>query len=636
MKGGKGLQALTPAQIALLSPYEQEEYLEHLEALYYHERSKNIGLFARAIEVPGAPTPSESKASDIAKKVKTPGWKAPEPVEDEAFYTDKLCPAAHHDLILDVVQKLLDDTLYTPSGEPVDGAIITAPPGSAKSSYTSMIVPAFAMGYRPKTNVIAASYSQELSDSFSRRVRSIVSSAEYARIFPKATVNVAAVRHWTLGNASEYRSTGVGAGIAGFRCNLLIMDDLVASREDAESDIIREKTWNAINDDLLSRAKQDLFKIVAINTRFHEDDHIGRFLGTDYKGQSGHWRGRDGRNWYILNLPLHAEHPDDPLGRRPGQLLWPEWYKPRFGDMLKNDKTPQGIRRYASLYQQRPAPAEGSILLRSYWQEWKRKKNVIDQHGQIMEIPDPPECNELFLCYDTAFEEDEQDDPSAMTAWGIFDSVSTKLTGEQYNHEHAILLGAWEAHVQAADLADIIQEHYKHFRPRLILVEKRASGIQVIQELKRLRLPVRAWLPKGKPGAKGKIPRAHAVAMMLEQGSVWYIPGAKTEAVIDQCAQFPNARNDDLVDTCTMALSYLRDRFMFQTADEEMDGDEHKAYLQDQMDKNRMGRRLYNGDAPQRRAQNERRIYSESTSTRVQDDATERMTDETRRRLYGD
>jgi hypothetical protein len=91
-----------------------------------------------------------------------------------------------------------------------------------------------------------------------------------------------------------------------------------------------------------------------------------------------------------------------------------------------------------------------------------------------------------------------------------------------------------------------------------------------------------------------------------------------------------------LVDTVTCALAYFRDRFMFQTADEEMDGDEHKAYLQEQMDQNRMGRRLYNGDAPQRRAQNERRIYSESTSTRVQDDATERMTDETRRRLYGD
>lgn len=597
-----------PVQLSSLPDDEQEELLNHLEQVHISEQRKNIKLFARAIEVPGAPTPDEAKTSDIAKRSRDQNWTIPDEILKEEFYGNKLSPAAHHDLILTSVQRLIDDVLKTPEGEPVDGLMITAPPGSAKSSYASMIVPAFVMGYRKKTNIIAASFSQELSDSFSRRVRSIVDSPDYKAIFPEAGLTVAGVRYWAMANGSEYRSTGVGAGIAGFRCNLLIMDDLIANREDAQSDVIREKTWSAISDDLLPRAKQDLFKILAINTRFHEDDHFGRFLGEHYRGQSGHWRGTDGRNWYILNLPLHAEHDDDPLGREVGERLWPEWYKQRFCEMLRNDKSPQGTRRYASLYQQRPAPSEGSILARSYWREWKKK--------------DVPECSAIYLAYDTAFEEGEENDFSAMTAWGVFEHVSRKTGGEEYNHNHVILLGAWKERVSSIDLIDTVQFHAKIFKPDRILVEKRASGIQLIQEMTRRRLPVKAWLPKGKPGTKGKVPRAHAIAAILEGGSVWYIPGPKTEMVIDSCAAFPFGKHDDDVDTVTCALAYFRDKHIFMTADDELDEDELKEALLARSDASRKPRRLYAGPVGR-------------SVTDLDDGDVERMTPETRRRVWG-
>lgn len=614
------LRPLTPSELKKLSPSEQQEYLEHLEAIHRASGKDSFLKFVGMVDCPGAP------------------MYEPEP---DVYYQQRLIPAPHHKLIIEAFQSMVDgeDSIPDRNGEVVDGLMIFMRPGSAKSTYASVLAPAWVMGRRPGTNVIACSYGQDLANRFGRRVRTICRSAEFADVMGcTITGDNQAVDNWSLTNGSDYRATGIGAAVTGFRADWLIIDDPVKDREAADSPVIQEKTWNAYYDDLSTRLKPG-GKRALIMTRWNEMDLGGKILGSEWKGQSGLWKGTDKKLWRIINLPYIAEHLDDPMGRKIGERMWSEHFSKRDADQLQEAAVKGGsaARTWASLYQQRPAPAEGAIMLRSYWQEWKKKRREVSQFGEVKEVPDPPECVFVALCYDTAFEEDEINDPSAMAAWGIFESISTKKTGEQYHHHHAILLGSWEAHVQAADLADIIQDHYKHFKPDIILIEKRASGAQVIQELRRLRLPVKAWLPKGVKGAKGKIPRAHAAAMMLEQGAVHYVPGAENQKTIDQCAAIGGGGSrDDRADAVTMGLIFFRDRFMFQTPDDEMEGDEHKAFLQEQMDRNRMGRVLYNQDAPQRRAQNERRIYSESVRTRVQDDATERMTDETKRRLYGD
>jgi phage terminase large subunit-like protein len=414
--------------------------------------------------------------------------------------------------------------------------------------------------------------------------------------------------------------------------NCLLIDDPLKGREEADSEVIRNKVYAGMIDDLFTRLKPG-GKIFAALTRWHEDDPIGRLLGSEWKGQSGLWRGTDGRLWLIINLPMIAEHPDDPLGRKPGEMLWPEWYRENEVERLRKSAEKGGTvaRTWSSLYQQRPAPSEGVILRREDWKRWKDVKKLKDGS----EVPDPPECDFVVLSYDTAFEEDEEADYSAMTAWGIFPSTSTKKTGEQFHHHHAIMLGAWRDKVSAIDLADLIQEHYRHFKPDLILIEKRASGITVLQELKRLRLPVKAWLPKGKPGAKGKIPRAHGIAMILEQGCVHYVPGPKTEAVIAECASFPYATNDDWVDSVTSCLLFFRDRFMFRSADEEMDGEERIAHLAEKAEQRRMGRKLYGANEPRIRARNERHLYGSKTVKDDVDPYDKRLVDDTRRKIYG-
>lgn len=562
------------------------DLLEALEEKLYASCRADLSMFAETIEVPGAPNEGDP----------------------ENPYARRLTLAEHHRLILDAVQDMMD------GGEEIDGILINMPPGSAKSTFGSVVVPAWVLGRRPGTNVIAVTYGQELTYRFARRVRQICRDPVYERIMGTTIVEGnTAVEQWSLTNGSDYKASAVGAAITGMRADLVVIDDPVKDRESADSELIRDKTWAAYIDNISTRLKPG-GKIMMILTRWHENDLAGRLLGEKWKGQSGLWRTTDGRLFRIINLPMVAEHADDPLGRAPGEQLWKEWFLPSEVARLKKMAEGGGTaaRTWSSLYQQRPAPDEGAILARHYWRKWE-KSSV-------------PECDHVFLCYDTAFEEDESADFSAMTAWGIFPNTSRKpgRSGPmEYTHNHVILLGAWQERVSAADLLDKVTMHAKLFRPDRILVEKRASGIQLIQEMQRLRLPVKAWLPPGKPGAKGKVPRAHAVAAMLEQGSVHYYPGPRTDLVLDQCSAFPFGTNDDLVDTVTMALSYFRRSGMFETADEELDEDELHSAIKKGFENSRFKRSLYSGRPDSNRYEDE------------DDGLTRNMTMETRRRLYG-
>jgi phage terminase large subunit-like protein len=582
-----GFRPLSDAELEQLTPDELEIYEEELEALYWTQGKDSFLNFCTMVDVPGAPMETE---------------------EEDKFFPMRVKPATHHKLLISAVQNLADGTWHD-----VDGIMAFTSPGSAKSTYLSVLAPAWLLGRKKGTNVIGASYNDDVANRFGRRVRSIVRSNEFTKIMGcHITGDNQAVDNYSLSNEAEYRSAGLNGGITSFRADWALVDDPVKSRQDADSELIRERTWEVFSSDISTRLKPG-GKIIIVQTRWHEDDLSGRILGEKWKGQSGLWRGTDGRLWHVINLPHIAEHADDPLGRKPGELLWPEWHRmadaKRLQDAAKRGGT--AARLWSALYQQRPSPDEGAILARHYWQPWTKK--------------DLPECEAIYLFYDTAFEEDEQNDFSAMTAWGVFEHTSKKKTGEEYKHKHILLLGAWKERVNSIDLLDEVKGHCKLFRPDRVFVEKRASGIQLLQELQRQRIPVKAWLPRGKPGAKGKVPRAHAIASILEQGSVWFVPGAKTEAVLDECAAFPFGTNDDWVDTVTMAIAWFRDRHIFMTADDELDLEEMKERLAEKAAMKRSsGRRLYGGE-----------ISSGLAVDPVEPDEVERMTEATKRRLYG-
>jgi phage terminase large subunit-like protein len=580
-----GFRPLTELELAQLTPDELEIYEEELEGLYWARGKTSFLDYCKMVELPGAPMSEEAGT----------------------FFADMIEPAAHHRLLIDAIQKLADGTY-----KDVDGVMAFLRPGSAKSSYLSILGGSWLLGRKPGTNVIGTSYGQDLANRFGRRVRHVARSERFQKIMGcTVTGDNSAVDNYSLTNGSDYRAAGMGAAVTGFRADWLLIDDPTKGMEEAMSQLIQDKIWDAYNSDLTTRLKPN-GRIVIAMTRWAEADLAGRILGADWKGQSGLWRGMDQRLWLVINLPFIAEHADDPLGRRPGQRLWPEYFSQAEADRLQAaaKKGGSAAKVWASLYQCRPAPDEGAILAKHYWKPWTKKEL--------------PEVDEVFLCYDTAFEEDEAADYSAMTAWGVFEHTSRKSTGEEYNHKHVILLGAWKDQISAVDLLDTVKAHYKLFRPHRILVEKRASGIQLVQEMQRLRMPVKAWLPPGKPGTKGKVPRCHSVATILEQGSVHFVPGTKTEAAIDEAAAAPYGRYWDWTDTITMALSYFRSKHYLQTADDELDLEEMKERLAEKAAMKKQGRRLYGGEGK-----------SGLVVDPIEPDEVERMTEATKRRLYG-
>jgi len=229
----------------------------------------------------------------------------------------------------------------------------------------------------PGIALISASHTQALSDDFGRKTRGLIESERYREVFDVATAHDnRSVRSYSVEpgegteqqrrmGASQYRAAGVGVGIAGRRADIAIIDDPFRSREDADSPVIREKTWNWYLSDLRTRLKPN-GRIAIINTRWHEDDICGRILPEGYNGESGWIQARDGEWWFVIAIQAIAERDDDILGRKPGESYWPDWYT---REMLEQERITQTPRNWSALYQQRPSPEEGDYYRRE-WFQW--------------------------------------------------------------------------------------------------------------------------------------------------------------------------------------------------------------------------------------------------------------------------
>ncbi len=249
-------------------------------------------------------------------------------------------PAAHHRLIIDELEALERGA--------IDVLFLFLPPGSAKSTYGSVLFPAWFMGRNPELSVIGVSHTQELIERFGRRVRNIVAGQQFRQIFGvTVSSDSAAARRWDTDKGGEYFAAGLGGSVTGRRADLGIVDDPVASREAADSETMRNKAWEWFINDFMTRLKPGA-KLVFIMTRWHEDDLGGRALA-----YFGH-RAR------VLKIPMEAQA-DDPVGRRPGERLWPEWYTNDMLELAKRDP-----RVWTSLYQQEPRPGEGGEFMRTW------------------------------------------------------------------------------------------------------------------------------------------------------------------------------------------------------------------------------------------------------------------------------
>lgn len=247
-----------------------------------------------------------------------------------------LAPAAHHRLLLDELDAV--------SRGETDRLMVLMPPGSAKSTYTSILYPAWWLSRHPGSSVIAASHTANLAEHFGRQVRNLVTEHSSALGYALANDNRAAAR-WQTTTRGTYFATGVRGPITGRRADLVVIDDPIKSLAEAESPNLRENVWNWYRADLATRLKPG-GRIILIMTRWHEDDLGGRLLA------------HNGREWRVLRLPALAED-DDPLGRAPGAPLWPEWED---AAALARKRETVGTRVWSALFQQDPKPNAGGLF----------------------------------------------------------------------------------------------------------------------------------------------------------------------------------------------------------------------------------------------------------------------------------
>lgn len=255
---------------------------------------------------------------------------------EAALQDDGYQPAAHHLYLISELEKLA-------AGE-FDRLMILMPPGSAKSTYTSLLFPVWWFLRHPRSMVICASHSLGLARSFGRRARNLVQEHSERLGFAIKPGHRAA-DSWSTTEGGEYLAVGVRGAIIGRRADLIIIDDPVRSHAEADSKHQRDFIWDWYKSDVSTRLKPG-GRVALVMTRWHKDDLGGLLEATA------------GDGWRVLRLPALAEA-DDPLGRAPGEPLWPEW---EGVDALARRRALIGDRAWAALYQQKPQAPGGSVF----------------------------------------------------------------------------------------------------------------------------------------------------------------------------------------------------------------------------------------------------------------------------------
>ena len=244
-------------------------------------------------------------------------------------------PAAHHRLILAELEHL--------AAARTDRLMLLLPPGSAKSTYASLVFPPWWLARHPRSSIIATSHTASLARHFGRGVRGLV-EAHAPRLGYQLDPASRAAHRFATNAGGEYYATGVRGPITGRRADLILIDDPVKSQAEADSPAARDQLWNWFRSDLSTRLKPG-GRIVLVMTRWHPDDLGGRI--------------QDGPDpWRILRLPALAE-PQDPLGRKPGDPLWPEWED---ATGIARKRALIGERAFAALFQQDPRHRTGRLF----------------------------------------------------------------------------------------------------------------------------------------------------------------------------------------------------------------------------------------------------------------------------------
>lgn len=476
--------------------------------------------YSRAISIPGSPTESYVETD--------PDTWVFRPVETDV--------AMHHEVTMRAIQQCIEMDYGR--------LMIFEPPGSAKSTYASVVAPTWAMGKFPGLQVLATSYADIPIERHSKRARQIVKSLEYQNIWDKPTGLVKgsmSARDWELTNGSRFYCGGLLGSITSTRCDLGLIDDPVKNRQDADSETIRRTTRQEYQDTFLTRLKPKA-SVIIIQTRWHEDDLAGGILPEGYDGSSGWIDCRDGQRWFVLNIPAKATHRDDPLGRELGEYLWPEWFGTRHWQIYEPDPTkPDGPdpRTWSALYQQNPQPATGG----QFEEDWFHRFSMHEL----------PSTLQRFGTGDWAVTESTlENDPdyTVQGCWGLDEAGELWLfAGYKGRRDLLETLTKWDELRTDHQVKEWVAEAGKIRRAMEPIIRKMSEALKNYSSW--------TWAPT----SGDKISKAASFRGWAQSGKVHIIKGPFGDFVVQQLCAFPFARHDDAVDMCGLAGFYLDKRY---------------------------------------------------------------------------
>ena len=401
--------------------------------------------------------------------------------------------------------------------------IINMPPRHTKSEFASHLFPAYLLGKNPKLKIIEATHTADLAINFGRKVRDLIDSEEYKTLFPETELKAdsRSAGKWLTNKGGEYYAAGTGGALAGRGADLFIIDD-----PHSEQDAMSDKALDEAYEWFMTGPRQRLQPggaIVIVMTRWSKKDLTGRLIK-----KMAQEKGAD--QWEVIEFPAILPS---------GNSLWKEFWKLEELESIKASVSPS---KWAAQYMQRPTGEGISIIPKDWFMVWDQEK--------------PPTCDYLIQSYDTAFLKSERADFTAITTWGVF-YPEGKIGEEHYKGDeaHLILIDCIKERFDFPELKQEAMRLYEFWDPDSVIIEAKGSGLPLLQELRRMGIPVNTFSP-GK--GQDKIARLNSVSPIFQDGRVWVPDNRFGEELMEEVSDFPAGEHDDLVDATTLALARFR------------------------------------------------------------------------------
>ena len=432
---------------------------------------------------------------------------------------------AHHRIIAEKLERVAHGELKR--------LIINMPPRHSKSEFASYLMPAWFLGRNPKLKIIQATHNTELAVRFGRKVRNLIEDPQYQDVFSGTQLeedNKGAGK-WGTTAGAEYFAAGVGAAVTGRGADLFIIDD-----PHSEQDALSETAFDHAYEWYTSGPRQRLQPggaIILVMTRWGKKDLTGRLLEAQSSDPMAD-------QWEVVEFPALLPS---------GEPLWPEFWEKI---ALLSIKASLPVGKWSAQWQQQPTSTEQAIIKREWWRDWEKEKI--------------PNLKYILQAYDTAFSKKESADYSAITTWGVFDP-------EEGGRDNIILLDAKRGRWSFPELKEVAWDECEYWDPDMVIVEAKASGRPLIDEMRTRGIPALGFSPGRRAGGGGvdKTTRMHTVSPLFEAGMVWAPLSKKfSDEVIEEVASFPVGEHDDFVDSMTLALMRFRQGGFVAIHDEEI------------------------------------------------------------------